>query len=47
MSDALKDKACMALAHLAGTIDAVLFFASLGFWNTSLRAKVLFHEWFQ
>jgi hypothetical protein len=35
-----------AIVELAAIVDALVFFLTLGFFQTELRAKILFSDWF-
>jgi len=41
----IRERLVLSVVHLASVAEAIVFFATLGFWSIELRGAVLFSNW--
>jgi hypothetical protein len=41
----IRERLVLSVVHMASVAEAIVFFATLGFWSIELRGAVLFSDW--
>jgi hypothetical protein len=45
MRHIIRERLVLGVVHMASVVEAIVFFATLGFWSIELRGAVLFSDW--
>ena len=45
MKHIVRERLVLGVVHMASVVEAIVFFATLGFWSIELRGAVLFSDW--
>ena len=45
MKHIIRERLVLGVVHMASVVEAIVFFATRGFWSIELRGAVLFSDW--